>query len=278
MQSKNFEREANKLKNLQLTGIVSIDNKRQKDLENAQKAAKAAKLIAKLKGGPAGALMGLLTMILKETLNLDPDDYKSCPSGWFDLNNIPDIAKKIIENIPFLSSIFELIGNKLCLTVKKCPDGKEKSAELCYPYCKSNYSGNGPVCWEKCTNRINVGVACRDKCKTGYTDIGGICYSKCDFGFIDDGLICREPIRCNPVKFDKCKSRAPKKLGGKCIGGLVGGECSGGSIKNKKSYVPETNPKKTYIRGVGEPALAIQFKPLKDGTSVSKIKIPTKKK
>lgn len=44
-----------------------------------------------------------------------------------------------------------------------CNPGKEKSGELCYNKCnKTDYSGNGPVCWQNCPTQmpVNCGAGC----------------------------------------------------------------------------------------------------------------------
>jgi hypothetical protein len=33
---------------------------------------------------------------------------------------------------------------------KKCPPGQVNDAGLCYPECRENYKGVGPVCWGNC--------------------------------------------------------------------------------------------------------------------------------
>ncbi|MEY4928088.1 MAG: hypothetical protein RI894_2524, partial [Bacteroidota bacterium] len=42
-----------------------------------------------------------------------------------------------------------------------CPPDKEKDGLLCYPRCRANYNGVGPVCWQNCPS--------------GFTDLGGAC-------------------------------------------------------------------------------------------------------
>lgn len=43
-----------------------------------------------------------------------------------------------------------------------CGDGQDNDAALCYPSCKSGYTGVGPVCWQQCPS--------------GYTDTGAFCH------------------------------------------------------------------------------------------------------
>lgn len=49
-------------------------------------------------------------------------------NGGFDLS----CAKRIVIGVPLNAA---------------CPNGTENNAGLCYPVCRSGYSGLGPVCW-----------------------------------------------------------------------------------------------------------------------------------
>jgi len=47
-----------------------------------------------------------------------------------------------------------------------CAPPKVEDASLCYPQCKANYTGNGPVCWQKCPAKYPAGngaICCTDK-------------------------------------------------------------------------------------------------------------------
>lgn len=43
-----------------------------------------------------------------------------------------------------------------------CAEGLQNDAGLCYPPCKLDWAGNGPVCWERCTkaNPSSGGAIC----------------------------------------------------------------------------------------------------------------------
>jgi hypothetical protein len=43
-----------------------------------------------------------------------------------------------------------------------CAPGKERSGLLCYPPCKSDFKGVGPVCWQSCPSQLptNCGAGC----------------------------------------------------------------------------------------------------------------------
>jgi len=43
-----------------------------------------------------------------------------------------------------------------------CNEGNELDGALCYPKCKQDYNGVGPVCWSKCpSGTTDLGVACK---------------------------------------------------------------------------------------------------------------------
>lgn len=45
--------------------------------------------------------------------------------------------------------------------LSRCADDNEKNGALCYPLCKSGYTGAGPVCWEDCREGYdNHGATC----------------------------------------------------------------------------------------------------------------------
>ena len=52
-----------------------------------------------------------------------------------------------------------------------CKKDEEENAALCYPFCKSGFHGNGPVCWENCpADTFECGALCVDE-KGGCTDM-----------------------------------------------------------------------------------------------------------
>ena len=86
------------------------------------------------------------------------------------------------------------------------PDRPELDAGLCYPRCRSGYNGVGPVCW---ADSKDVGVG---------KPVG---LEPCPLGWNNDGLTCREPIRC-ASGWDFFKYG--------CSGGKVRGRLNGGGI------------------------------------------------
>lgn len=61
------------------------------------------------------------------------------------------------------------------------PHKTEMDAGLCYEPCEASYKGVGPVCWAE---TVNIGVG---------KPVG---LEPCPAGWINDGLVCREPIKC----------------------------------------------------------------------------------
>jgi hypothetical protein len=111
-----------------------------------------------------------------------------------------------------------------------CPAGFEYDAGLCYPACEPGYKGVGPVCWAETTN-IGVGKP--------------VGLEPCPPGWSNDGLTCRQPIRC---------ATGWKFFTEGCSGGRVVGRLNGGGICDYPSnrgelpswLVDKSNPK-NYI-------------------------------
>ena len=96
-----------------------------------------------------------------------------------------------------------------------CPRARpDKNDGLCYPNCRSGYHGVGPVCW---ADTENIGVG---------TPVG---LEPCPDGWVTAGLICRNPIRCDPI--DTHGTWMPWKwTGGGCRGGEVVGRLNKGGV------------------------------------------------
>lgn len=116
------------------------------------------------------------------------------------------------------------------LTPDTCPAGFDLDAGLCYPPCEPGYIGKGPVCWAETTN-IGVGKP--------------VGLEPCPPGWSNDGLTCRQPIRC---------ASGWKFFTEGCSGGKVVGRLNGGGICDYPSnrgelpswLVDKSNPK-NYI-------------------------------
>lgn len=62
----------------------------------------------------------------------------------------------------------------------KCPDGEDYDAGLCYPKCKEDYSGKGPVCWGNCpSNFKDIGAFCEKPSSYG-RGVGYFSQEKCE--------------------------------------------------------------------------------------------------
>ena len=131
-----------------------------------------------------------------------------CPAGYQRLNGaIPDFMTKV----PGIGDILDIMGAYVCYR-NACEANEDEDAGLCYDKCDKGYKGVGPVCW---ANSNDVGVGQLKECPSGWTN---------------DGLTCREPIRCEPVRWDGCCS---KGAWGECWGCARGGSCSGGAVKGR---------------------------------------------
>ena len=94
------------------------------------------------------------------------------------------------------------------------PTHPDRNGLLCYTNCPPGYHGVGPVCWADTYDR---GIG---------TPVG---LEPCPDGWINDGLICRNPIRCDPI--DTHGSPWPWNwTGGGCRGGELKGRLDGGGV------------------------------------------------
>ena len=131
-----------------------------------------------------------------------------CPPGYERLNGaIPSFMSKV----PGVGDILDIMGAYVCYR-NACEPNEDDDAGLCYDKCDKGYKGVGPVCW---ANSNDVGVGQLKECPPGWTN---------------DGLTCRQPISCDPVRWDGCCSRG---AWGECWGCARGGSCSGGTVKGR---------------------------------------------
>lgn len=112
--------------------------------KSAAKSAKGAQLMSKLKGTPADLIVMVIAQVLSAVLDLDPDSFRDCEPGEFDLGRTPDYIQAIIGAVPFLGDLFDLLGNKMCLKAG-CPKDTEDSGGLCYPPCKPGFKSDGAI-------------------------------------------------------------------------------------------------------------------------------------
>ena len=190
--------------------------------KSAAKAGKASTMMAKLKGTPADLIVMVIAQVLSAVLDLDPDSFKACEGGEFDMGKLPDWANALIGAIPFLGDLFDLIGNKLCLR-GGCPKDTEESAGLCYKACEPGFKSDGAImCYKqypefenngmghtitsitkkilldtgKIPERCNededkVGALCYEKVD-GFTNVAGTVWQNCPAGHTDTGIRCEK--------------------------------------------------------------------------------------
>ena len=95
-------------------------------------------------------------------------------------------------------------------TIPSSCGGKQNDAGLCYPYCKTNFYGVGPVCWQQCpAGWANHPASCYKDIITWYfkesygrgvgtipsdcsgkQNDAGLCYPYCNQGFYGVGPVC----------------------------------------------------------------------------------------
>jgi hypothetical protein len=102
----------------------------------------------------------------------------------------------------------EAKGTRLFSTTPdSCPAHKsDLDAGLCYEPCEVGYHGVGPVCW---ADTVNIGTG---------RPVG---LEPCPAGWVNDGLTCRQPIRC---------ATGLKFFTEGCSGGRIQGRLNNGGI------------------------------------------------
>lgn len=173
----------------------------------------------------AFGIAGIAAQVAISTILKGEDGF--CPTGYERLNGaIPEFLTKI----PGIGDILDVMGAYVCYR-NACEPNEDEDTGLCYNKCDTGYKGIGPVCW---ANSTNVGTGQLKQCPSGWTN---------------DGLTCREPITCDPVRWDDCCS---KTWPGICWGCLRGGTCHGGTVKGRAAGsdlpCPKTHP--TQIDGL----------------------------
>ena len=190
--------------------------------KSAAKSAKGAQLMSKLKGTPADLIVMVIAQVLSAVLDLDPDSFRDCEPGEFDLGKLPDWAQAMIGAVPFLGDLFDLLGNKMCLKAG-CPKDTEDSGGLCYPPCKPGFKSDGAImCYKQYpefesngmlgtitsitkkilmdTGRIpsdcaegeeKIGALCYEKVD-GFTNVAGTVWQNCPAGHTDTGVRCEK--------------------------------------------------------------------------------------
>ena len=141
--------------------------------------------------------------------NFDPNVNMSYFNPLKLSSNQTGLLQNLKNGICWKKSYLRGVGS----LITYCDPNKDNDGSLCYPKCKSGYTGLGPVCWKQC--------------KPGYTDRGAFCiidldiYNKgcccdidedccnnCNATYVDDGCTCRRPPKSYPKKY---YSRGPGK-------------------------------------------------------------------
>ena len=142
-------------------------------------------------------------MALGIALPLTYEDDGMCDPGW---TRVSDNWPSYLDSIPGVGDVMGALAPYMC-SIDRCEPDEQEDGGLCYPKCDGGYTGVGPICW---TDNVNIGVGLLKDCPSGYEN---------------DGLICREPIHCDPIS---CKSASDCFLHGQC--GCSGGDCHGGTL------------------------------------------------
>ena len=190
--------------------------------KSAAKAAKGSTMLSKLKGTPADLIVMVIAQVLMAVLDLDPDSFKACESGEFDLGSLPDWANAMIGMIPFLGDLFDLIGNKMCLKAGCPKEAPDESGGLCYKPCDPGFKSDGAImCYKQYpefesngmghtitsitkkilmdTGRVpsacgddedKVGLLCYEKAPENWINVAGTIWQTCPSGFTDTGIRC----------------------------------------------------------------------------------------
>lgn len=88
----------------------------------------------------------------------------NCPSGYTNAGlicGLTPVSKPAGWSGTYLDLIRDTYDRGIGLAPSVCNSDKENSSGLCYPRCKPNFSGIGPVCW--------------GTCPAGWTDCGAGC-------------------------------------------------------------------------------------------------------
>jgi hypothetical protein len=195
--------------------------------------------VSKLKGTPADLIVAILSAILYEVLDLDPENFRPCDKGYFDMNSQPDWARAIISGVPFLGDLFDLIGDKLCIKGGCAPGleaGSGIGAGFCYEPCAPGFKSDGAnVCYKQypefeknalgttltsitklilmdtgtvpntCTaGEDRVGELCYEKAPAGYVNKAGTIWQECPPDYTDTGVRCEKLKDVGAGKLKTC--------------------------------------------------------------------------
>ena len=183
-------------------------------------------------------------------------------------------------------------GRGVGAPVTYCDPTTEKDGALCYPLCRTGYTGVGPVCWAATcpANTTDSGVSCTKvsygrgvgdpvsycdstseksgalcypKCRDGYTGVGPICWAAtCPANTTDSGVSCTKISKGRGVGAPLSACAAGLEKSGAlcyeaCRTGYAGvGPVCWGTCPANTTDSGVACTKKSYSRGVGAPVSA----------------------
>lgn len=104
--------------------------------------------------------------IEKQQTNQEPlNQLKFLIEKYVNKTKIKNLSKPA-EHGCFLTGLF--YGRGVGRPINSCNPELEQNGLLCYPKCRENYTGVGPVCWQNCIN--------------GFRDDGAFCFKGSPYG------------------------------------------------------------------------------------------------
>jgi hypothetical protein len=173
----------------------------------------------------------------------------------------------------------------ISLRKSPCEDDEEfVDGLLCYKKCRNGYNGIATVCWGSCdSGDVDVGALCRNGCSSGHKDVAGVCWKDKALTYDRGGGISPDYGSCNEsglsdVKYytytctgckhktwGLCDTYATRDRNKECKSNrqLEDGLCYikprddytcylTGCHLSDPSYTPKTYSKPNYDRGVGK--------------------------
>lgn len=142
------------------------------------------------------AAMGLkigMTVKLRGETGWCPPDHHRVTDDW------PWWATTILGSVPGIGKLLTTMFTYMCFK-EKCENNEDKDGGLCYPKCDGGYKGVGPLCWSEYES---IGVGVLRGCPPNWVDDGLICrepitMDPCPPNWNDDGLLCRAPLTYKP--------------------------------------------------------------------------------
>lgn len=102
--------------------------------------------------------------------------------------NIDKISESC--DIDFIGAPKVFYGRLVGIVPTQCKYGDENSNGLCYPKCKSGFSGDGPLCWNNLKEYGRGAGKIPTDCGAGKERDGGLCYPVCKKDYHGVGPVC----------------------------------------------------------------------------------------